>query len=1547
MAAGGPSPAATPSRARRALRWGGRGLAGLLGLLVLAAVVLHTGPVKERLRRRIEARLGERVNGAVSLGRLDYLLLVGDLSAGDLTIREASGEPAITVGELRIAPRWGALLGGDLALDAVELRRVTVHVVRDADGGSNLKRLFKPRTEPLEAPDRWIHLDLLRVEDLAVDVRQPDGGRIAITDLDLAASIHVQPRERSGTVRLSELAIDAEVDGGEGRLRAGVRRFRTGLAVELERGHGTLHLDPLQADVTLRLPDRPETTFPLELGGSDLAVRDGQLVVGVDGLAAGVLGLASADVTLRRDSAGMFEGEQAADVIGLRIDRSRLHALLGREILASDVEAEIHVKGPSDALDLDVKVRSGAARIGLAGRVGLGVPTTFDAALTVDDVATEALLVPGATTVPPVVVRHLRVTARGSAASAERVTADVTASGEGIAARGVPIDRIEADARVEERNVTLRSLRVTALDQTLDASGTADLASRRVDLAASAHGDVGAALDGLRAAGREVSLRLPPGAVRIPEGGLRLAVKGPLDGDLAVEARVRDVAALGGRVSLDADAVVARTPEGAARKVEVRELGASLDLRGVRLSSIGALRGRKLPADAALDVTVKVDGPPDRATATFAVSARDVAARGVLLRDLRLGVRGQASRSQVTAHLTAAGAGGAEILAVDATVPLTTVDGRPRPALDAPFHLKASAPERSLRETITLMTGAPLLAALAPEVTTRLEADLRGTLARPEGPIALDVRGRLFPEVGSRLALRGALAAVDGRPTARIGVEAWIDAAKERTLEATLEASVARSPLRPGPRDLRWSTKVNVGPVALATLPDPPAAIERARWDRIRGVGGTIGLDVALAGDERDAGGTIALRAERVGGPGRRIPGPLDARVELALGDEATTLDVDVDAAGGRLLDVGGAIGLAGRGLITALRERRRPDPTLDLDVDVTGRPVASLAPIRPQLAGVPGTLGGHLDVGGRLSRPTVVGAIGVGGLTAAAGNPTGAGLRLDVDDGRLAAAVTAGEGGERGEGPVRARIELRRDDLAKLGTDEEPGPGAPLEVHVEAADVPLARLVPAAVSTDRGVRPAGTLASSLALRGVLRREGGGLRLAGEPSGRLDVKDGTFELPLARRTFRGVSLGLAASKDAVVLERLHAEESDVQKARRTIDVTGRVGLVGLRPHAAQASVTARDWLLFGKSLGRADAPRGSLTLDARIDGELGGARRRVDVDVTRLELLVPDRFEKAHQPEDVHVGDVFFVGEPGVVPGKLPVPESVRLRAEAAAAPPGTAAEEALHTPPTEGPGTDIHIAVRKGARVFQSPIDLSPEGAIHVALGPAGRVVRGRLDMRGGELSLGGWMHPLEKGSLVFDEAHPRGNIDLWFARPLSPPKLRDVSKASGGEGVRIHMVGPIDDRKTVISGAGTPGALYDLLAMHNAGQPRFVTQPDLPETGGVEFPQLDDVLILSFLAVNLPHLLFLDRAAAWSDPYDDTTGRYGRVDNAELERTRGALRLRGRGRPEGVGRSEAEVGVDLMFHESPTFQAGTGITAGSRLGGGPGLFLEWSSED
>jgi hypothetical protein len=57
--------------------------------------------------------------------------------------------------------------------------------------------------------------------------------------------------------------------------------------------------------------------------------------------------------------------------------------------------------------------------------------------------------------------------------------------------------------------------------------------------------------------------------------------------------------------------------------------------------------------------------------------------------------------------------------------------------------------------------------------------------------------------------------------------------------------------------------------------------------------------------------------------------------------------------------------------------------------------------------------------------------------------------------------------------------------------------------------------------------------------------------------------------------------------------------------------------------------------------------------------------------------------------------------------------------------------------------------------------------------------------------------------------------------------------------------------------------------------------------------------------------------------------------------------MRVRMVGRPRGAGQSAAEVQLDYLFMNSPQTAVGVGVAAGSRLGGGPGIFFEWSSED
>jgi hypothetical protein len=121
----------------------------------------------------------------------------------------------------------------------------------------------------------------------------------------------------------------------------------------------------------------------------------------------------------------------------------------------------------------------------------------------------------------------------------------------------------------------------------------------------------------------------------------------------------------------------------------------------------------------------------------------------------------------------------------------------------------------------------------------------------------------------------------------------------------------------------------------------------------------------------------------------------------------------------------------------------------------------------------------------------------------------------------------------------------------------------------------------------------------------------------------------------------------------------------------------------------------------------------------------------------------------------------------------------------------------------------------------------------------------------------------------------------------------------------------------------------------------------PGLYASSTAEVPRNDQFLVFGYLSSALPHFLFLDRIAAWADP-SEPRGAYGRIRNLEADRYAAdrSGRIRVVGRPTTPGRSTAELQLDHLWVDTGRLLFGAGLRAGDRLGGGLGLFLEWSSE-
>ena len=145
-----------------------------------------------------------------------------------------------------------------------------------------------------------------------------------------------------------------------------------------------------------------------------------------------------------------------------------------------------------------------------------------------------------------------------------------------------------------------------------------------------------------------------------------------------------------------------------------------------------------------------------------------------------------------------------------------------------------------------------------------------------------------------------------------------------------------------------------------------------------------------------------------------------------------------------------------------------------------------------------------------------------------------------------------------------------------------------------------------------------------------------------------------------------------------------------------------------------------------------------------------------------------------------------------------------------------------------------------------------------------------------------------------------------------------------------------------------GLGDSLFEALAVLNLGQVRTVTRPDQPASSTPQLPQVREIRQTSFMAANLPHLAFMDRVGVTSSS-TDSKGSYGRLSRVEAQRydDNGRRRLRISTRPLSPGQSEGEIAHEWLFQNDKQVVSGAGVQAGTRLGGGPTVFWEWSSKE
>jgi hypothetical protein len=1581
---------------KRILRIVGIVLAVPLGLVLLLLLLLHTGPGQRFVAGKIQQRVGERVNGSFELGELDFAL-GGKIALRNVSIRDEAGDEVIGLATLEVVPRWGSLLEGAPVIERIALDGVHVHLVQNEDGSSNLKKLFKkkppkpPPKEPTQPKETRISIEQLHIGDVDVTIEKPDGTIIAVQDFGLDGSVIAVPATKSAEIDIPRITLGLSLQKKKDGLSLEVSGIETGLKVDLDHGAGSVVLARTKAHAKVAQKGAPLRELDLDLEAVSATIEPGQLAATVDKLLLGALVLQSLEVKGRVDDKGGLEGDQKVQIVGLKLDAERLNKLIHKKLLASDIEIETTISGPPEKIELLSTIKTAGGELKLSGVVNAaGDEPEFDLSLVGSDIESAKLVI--SDKLPPIELSRLQLGLRGKGATKEDAEIDIGLRVGPTKVGKYALDELVVDAHFDGGVIELAPLRVDAFGDQIIVRGKIDIVRKLVDARLTIIGDVGATLERLRQAGLKVKTRLPAGAIQLHDGVLTVDIKGHLDGELEADVAIKSLAVAGGTIVGDVHAKLFRNVHAGPddKKVELRGLDGVIQLNGVNLKQVAALRGKKLEGmTGTVSGKVVIDDVPNEPLVTYDLQVRAQATDDVRIDmhkpTLVLQATGKATRTDLALNVNVTGVDGAErelLLTAKVNAPLQISENYRGVAPHRPLDIELKLDKRPIKDLLPYLpkrllvdktTGKPKK---IPDADVSAHIAIKGTGAAPQGDIDIDVHVPALADKLQRVLLDGKVKTEGRKVVLSTGIKAWLDADRSEAIDGTARVELSHSPLLPGPRTVSWAVDLDVKPQDLAKLP-----LSKEKLDELK-LAGIASAKIHLVGNKSDIGGKVKIELAEVT---KNNKGPFDSTIAINIKPDKIKLDVDLDVGRMPVVRAKAELARGGKGLLLALKDKtpgkstvdKLGNPALKASVEIPDHSTVAYVGLQPALAALPGMVGGQIDISGDLKTPVAKGGIAYKEFPTADEKTGRMALNLDVTADKLAANVELGNP-DNGE-TVNIDVGVPRAALAPYlaakkcyAKDERIRSEAcatdaklPLSAKIDGQHVELKSLVPAMFDSDHALA-AGQLNWSL---------DGDLKLDPQPrfavvdgkqvklpmvspestlAGKLQLVHGLLSIPDTKRQYHDVKVDIAYDQNSVTINGISVRESDRQRKNRSLDVVGKLSLNNFRPEAIDLHVSADEFLIFAASeagarkLGHPDAPRGSLSTDIVVSGKLDKPVKVIDVEVKELELLIPDRFRRAHQPEEVSSGDVIYLPEADdeeeeekkkALIGKLPLPPKKKATKEQAKA----------KKPASEG-GLDVTVRIPNKIHILQFPMNLYATGEIKVNKRGDDTAIDGKLKMVGGDLSLGGRKHPLAKGHFFFDKEHPGGEMDLLFARQEHNATLRDISQASGGETVDIHLQGPLGARRTTLGGAGSPGTLFDLLSVHNAGRQRYVSEPDMPASMSAEFPQHDNLLLLSYLAVNVPHLLFLDKVAAWSDAYDGrATNEYGRIQHYQSEgySEDGDFRVRALGRREGIGRSNAEVQLDYLFSNTPQTAVGVGVSAGNRLGGGPGVFFEWSSKD
>jgi len=190
---------------------------------------------------------------------------------------------------------------------------------------------------------------------VSVAIDQPDGTKLSINDVALTGKLAIISKPKKFDIEIDHLGLNVLLEKPGGALKLGVSKLATGLSVHLDGGKGTVGLHPLGASILVAREGLPDKTFDCRARRLDVRHRRRQ-----DRCRSRSPPRWRARGRFHRDQrlAGERQARRLAEGRCARrsLDAGKVNELLGKEILATDVDVEAHVSGAPDKIAIDAKV---------------------------------------------------------------------------------------------------------------------------------------------------------------------------------------------------------------------------------------------------------------------------------------------------------------------------------------------------------------------------------------------------------------------------------------------------------------------------------------------------------------------------------------------------------------------------------------------------------------------------------------------------------------------------------------------------------------------------------------------------------------------------------------------------------------------------------------------------------------------------------------------------------------------------------------------------------------------------------------------------------------------------------------------------------------------------------------------------------------------------------------------------------------------------------------------------------------------------------------